>query len=206
MADRTIEDRLREEYFALLPNIRRISGQLETEVRYHLLPISGQLNGHEQLVVKSRVKDCESALEKLRRRQQGATFDRNRPDSYTLTSLKDLAGVRVLAFPPQLLTEIDDMLLQRFPAWEPDPVRDGDKHLAFKYSGHYQTGDQIRAEYQIVSMLIGLFWEVEHSAMFKPAPRFGGIAESLKMKQRRATVLNALSAFETEFENFVLNE
>jgi len=81
MADRTIEDRLREEYFALLPHIRRISGQLETEVRYHLLPISEQLNGYEQLVVKSRVKDCESALEKLRRRQEAKTFDLDRPDS-----------------------------------------------------------------------------------------------------------------------------
>jgi ppGpp synthetase/RelA/SpoT-type nucleotidyltranferase len=206
MADRTIEDRLREEYFALLPNIRRISGQLETEVRYHLLPISKQLNGYEQLVVKSRVKDCESALEKLRSRQQGAIFDRDRPDDYTLTSLRDLAGVRVLAFPPQRLAEINDLLLKRFPGWDSDPVRDGGKHLAFKYSGHCQTGDQVRAEYQIVSTLIGLLWEVEHSAIYKPDPRLKTIADSIEMKRRRATVLDALSAFETEFENFVLNE
>jgi len=87
MADRTIEDQLREEYFTLLPDIRRISEQLEAEVRYHLLPISRKLTELERLVVRSRVKDCESALEKLRSRQEGATFDRDRPELYTLTSL-----------------------------------------------------------------------------------------------------------------------
>ena len=202
MTDRTIEDRLPEEYFDLLPHIRRISGQLETEVRYHLLPISEQLEGYEQLVVKSRVKDCESALEKLCVRES-ATFDRDQPELYTLTSLKDLAGVRVLAFPPQRLTEIDKMLRERFPTWEWDPVRDGDKVLASKYSGHYQAGDQVRAEYQIVSMLTGLFWEVEHSTMYKPDPRLRRIAESIEMTQRTTAVLNALIAFEAEFGRLI---
>lgn len=204
MADRAIEDRLREEYFALLPHIRLISGQLETEVRYHLLPISLKLHEFEQLVVESRVKDCESALEALRRRQEGKTFDRDRPEIYSLTSLRDLAGVRVLAFPPRRLTQIDDTLRLRFPTWESDPIRDGDGQIALKYSGHCQTGDQVRAEYQIVSMLTGLFWEVEHSAMYKPDPRFRGVADSLEMRQRRTTVFDALRAFETEFER-VLN-
>jgi len=42
--------------------------------------------------------------------------------------------------------------------------------------------------------------------MYKPAPRFRGVADSLEMKQRRTAVLEALRAFETEFENLVLNE
>jgi ppGpp synthetase/RelA/SpoT-type nucleotidyltranferase len=203
MADRTIEDRLREEYAVLLPHIRRAAEQLETEVRYHLLPISNQLNEYERLVVKSRVKDCESALEALRRRQEGRTFDRDRSELYTLTSLKDLAGVRVLAFPIRRLTEINSTLRRRFPGWESDPIVDDEEQLAFKYSGHCQTGDQVRAEYQIVSMMTGLFWEVEHSAMYKPAPRIRGVAKSLEMKQRRAIVLDALRAFEAEFESLV---
>jgi ppGpp synthetase/RelA/SpoT-type nucleotidyltranferase len=203
MAERTIEDQLREEYAVLPPYIRRTSEQLESEVRYHLLPISRDLHEFEQLVVESRVKDCESAIEALRRRQEGKTFDRDRPEIYSLTSLKDLAGVRVLAFPPRRLTQIDDTLRLRFPAWESDPIRDGDRQLALKYSGLCQTGDRVRAEYQIVSMLTGLFWEVEHSAMYKPAPRFRGVADSLEMRQRWTTVLEALEAFETGFEKLV---
>ena len=206
MADRTIEDRLREEYAILLPHVRRMSEQLETEIRYHLLPISRQLSQYEQLVVKSRVKDCESAIGALRRRQEGDSFDDDRPESYTLTSLKDLAGVRVLAFPLRRLIEIDRSLRLRFPNWESDPVLDDSEQLAFKYSGHCQTGDEVRSEYQIVSMLTGLFWEVEHGAMYKPASRFRGVADSMEMKLRRTAVFEALQAFEAEFENLLLDQ
>ena len=96
-AERTVEDRLREEYFTLLPEIRRVADRLEAEIRYHALPISGALHGYERLVVKCRVKSCESALNKLRRHQETRAFQEDRPEAYTLTSLNDLAGVRVLA-------------------------------------------------------------------------------------------------------------
>jgi hypothetical protein len=140
------------------------------------------------------------------RRQEGVSFDSDRPEAYTLTSLKDLAGVRVLAFPRRRLSEIDAAMRRRFPNWESDPVLVGQEQLAFKYSGYCQTGDRVKAEYQIVSMLTGLFWEVEHSAIYKPAPRFRGIARSLGMQQRSTAVLEALRAFETEFEDLVLND
>ena len=84
MAGRTVEDRLREEYFGLLPDARRVLEELEAEVRHALLPISSRLDRYERLVVTSRIKDCESALEALRRRQEGATFDPDRVQSYTL--------------------------------------------------------------------------------------------------------------------------
>lgn len=115
---RTIEDRLREEYSLLLPDIRRVTEQLESEVRYCVLPILRTLNKYEQLIVKSRIKECESAIDSLRRKPlvdpetgeqlgEGKTFDRGRPTLYTLTYLNDLAGVRVLAFPRRRVTEVD---------------------------------------------------------------------------------------------------
>ncbi|MGH9584156.1 MAG: hypothetical protein ACRD4O_14605, partial [Bryobacteraceae bacterium] len=58
-------------------------------------------------------------------------------------------------------------------------------------------------EYQIVSMLKGLFWEVEHSAIYKPSPQLRGIARSLEMKEPIANVHRALRRFEEEFEELV---
>ena len=52
-------------------------------------------------------------------------------------------------------------------------------------------------------MLIGLFWEVEHSAIYKPAPSLKGIAESEDMKKLKTGVERALSRFEAGFESFV---
>jgi ppGpp synthetase/RelA/SpoT-type nucleotidyltranferase len=200
---RTIEDRLRAEYFDLLPEIRRVAEQLEAEIRYHLLPLSKQLKNHERLLVTARVKDCESALQKLRRDLQGATFDSDHPEQYSLTSVKDLAGIRVLAFPRGQLNEIDSALRTIF-HWNSDPVMgDGEEVLALKYYGYCPASSKIMGEYQIVSMLIGLFWEVEHSVMYKPDPDLRGVAKHPKMVKERTSVLNALRSFEEQFETLL---
>jgi ppGpp synthetase/RelA/SpoT-type nucleotidyltranferase len=204
-AIRTVEDRLREEYFQLLPEIRRVTGQLESQINYHLLPIANALEEHEQLIVKSRIKECESAVNALRRRsQEGGTFHKNRPAQYTLTDLKDLAGLRILVFPRRRMIEVDRALREIFHSWIADHVKDDeDQVLALKYHGYSGASDRIRGEYQIVSMLTGLFWKVEHSAIYKPAPRLRSVARSLVMQQRSKEVSIALNAFEEEFEALI---
>ncbi|MDB5923505.1 MAG: hypothetical protein JWN13_2441, partial [Betaproteobacteria bacterium] len=52
-----------------------------------------------RIAVKWRIKECPSAIDSLRRRQEGATFDPDQPDKYDLTNLKDLAGIRISVFP-----------------------------------------------------------------------------------------------------------
>ncbi|HXA08018.1 MAG TPA: hypothetical protein VNY30_24390 [Bryobacteraceae bacterium] len=207
MAERTVEDRLREEYFALLPDIRRVAEELETKVRHCLLPISSRLDRYEQLAITSRIKECDSALDALRRRQEFATFDRDQPERYTLSSLKDLAGVRVSVFPRRRWNETDQELHKQFSSWEPDLVRDeSGELLAFKYYGYCNVSDKVRGEFQVVPMLTALFWEVEHTAIYKPSPILKGVARSLEMQQRTTEVLKALQAFEEEFESLVQHD
>jgi ppGpp synthetase/RelA/SpoT-type nucleotidyltranferase len=198
-AERTIEDRLREEYFDLLPDIRRVAEQLDAEIRCHLLQVSKGLDRHERLVIRSRIKDYESALQKLRGDREGATFLRDRPELYSLTSLNDLAGVRVLAFPRSRLNEID-LILRNAYGWGPDPFKEESAGLGFKYCGYHDASATVKAEYQIVSVLTGLFWDVEHSVMYKPHQRLGFVSEHLGMNQRTSEVFQALQAFEEEFE------
>ena len=204
MAERTIEDWLREEYFDLLPDIRRVAEFLEAEIRHLVVPISLKLHPHEQLVVKSRIKECESALNSLL--PEGGTFDKDRPEPYSLAELPDLAGVRVLVFPRNLLEECHQMLRNRFSDWKPDHAEsdeiDGEP-LALAYHGYCEASDKVRGEFQIVSILTGLFWEVEHSAMYKPTPQLKGVALSRRMRLRRQEVQQALRDFEEEFERLV---
>jgi hypothetical protein len=204
-AGRTVEDRLREEYFQLLPEIRRVAGHLESQINYHLLRIVNALEEHEQLVVKSRIKECDSAVDALRRRrgQEGASFDNDQPNLYTLANLNDLAGVRILVFPRRRILEVDRALREIFGSWISDPVVVGGEVLALKYYGFSEASERIRGEYQIVSMLTGLFWEVEHSAIYKPAPRLKGVVQHLGMQERTKEVLEALKAFEDQFETLI---
>lgn len=201
--ERTVEDRLREEYFQLLPDVRRLTGHLVSQINYHLLPILSSLESYEQLVVRSRIKECESAVDALRRREEGATFDRERPDRYSLANLNDLAAVRILVFPRKRIRQVDDALRKIFPAWTSDPVTIDEEVQGLKYHGYSRTSQRIRGEYQIVSMLVGLFWDVEHSALYKPLPQLKGVALPRMMRQRRREVFHVLEAFEDEFERMI---
>lgn len=206
MTERDVKHVLREEYFRLLPEVRRVAQELEAEVRHQLLPISRSLAKHERADVSSRIKECESAIEALRRRQRPfLTFDPSKP--YSLKELPDLAGVRVLVFPRSRLVEIDQRLRDRFPNWTSDPVlsdKKGGEPLAFKYHGFCREASrEVRGEYQIVSMLIGLFWDVEHDAIYKVEPSLAHVSDDPKMKGRVQQVYDALQDFEDEFERLV---
>jgi ppGpp synthetase/RelA/SpoT-type nucleotidyltranferase len=175
MPQRAVEDWLRAEYFELLPDIRRVVEELEAEVRHSLLPMSRRLERYEQLVVKSRVKECESAIDALRRNlHEGRTFDQHRPEPYTLKYLNDLAGVRVMVFPRNHLARTSQELRRRFPSWTADPVREYQQGpiLAETYYGYCEASGIIRGEIQIVPMLTGLFWEVEHAAIYQAAEKW----------------------------------
>jgi hypothetical protein len=116
--------------------------------------------------------------------------------------MSDLAGSRVLVFPRRRIGQVDQALRSVF-HWEADPIEEDGEVLAFKYRGHTEASPQIKAEYHVMSILTGLFWEVEHLAMYKPDPRLSGIARHCGMMQRRTDVLQALKAFEEQFEPFI---
>jgi hypothetical protein len=52
-------------------------------------------------------------------------------------------------------------------------------------------------------MLTRLFWEVEHSAIYKPDARLAAIAEHFGTLERTRDVAKALQAFERQFEALV---
>lgn len=192
MSQNLIEDMLREEYLDLLPEIRSVVSTLEAEIRYHTRHIRSELKDHEQLIIKSRTKECDSAIETLRGKSHGRVFDPTK--KYSMRDLPDLVGVRVLVFPNSRVEQVDSVLRPHFQGWRYDPVPDGfGLKLAHKYDGYLAKGSpNLRAEYQIVPMLLGLFWEVEHAAMYKSEI----VANSGNMRKRRAIVETALSDFE----------
>jgi ppGpp synthetase/RelA/SpoT-type nucleotidyltranferase len=204
----TVEDALRAEYFEkLLPDMRRTLVAVDAEVRHLLLPISVALSRYEHVSIVSRLKDCDSAIDSLRRRQEARLFDPENFEGYSLASLPDLVGVRILAFPRHRSADAHSALLPLLADWTADPVPGstaGDDPVALKYRGRCASAQTtITAEIQIVSRLIGSFWEVEHAALYKPSPNLQGVLASPSMKERTNAVLTALRDFENEFERLV---
>jgi hypothetical protein len=145
-------------------------------------------------------KRCEDARKEPLLTLGGATS--------TLNSLNDLVGVRVLAFPKSRLTQANAALRAHplFSSWSPDPVRADawdEEPLALKYYGYCDASARVHGELQVVPMLVGLFWQIEHSTIYKPSPELKGVSQSLEMRERSSDVLKALKAFEEEFERLV---
>ena len=203
---RLVEDLLRAEYFGLVASMQRTLTALETEVNYLLLPSRLKLDPYARILVRGRVKDCESAVDSLRRRQEGGTFDASQPGKYSMTALPDLVGVRILTFPQACFEQASEIVTNRIPEWTSDHIPAEEPSappIALKFHGFWHRDDRFRSEIQIVSLLIGLFWEVEHSAIYKPAPNLRGVSKSLAMKSRTAAVLASLRAFEQEFGRLI---
>jgi ppGpp synthetase/RelA/SpoT-type nucleotidyltranferase len=203
MTQRTVEDRLREEYFLLAPEIKRVLHQLQTDVTYLLLPVTLELKHHERIHVEARSKDCDSAINALRRREEARQFDEDVPTRYTLTSLPDLAGVRVMAFPKARLEDVHTIVRTKYTEWSSDPVKTGTppRFRAWKYHGFCSTSSRVRAELQIVPMLTGLFWQVEHDAFYKPRdPVLAGAANKPVIRERTERVYDAFDALEGVLE------
>ncbi len=204
MEVRSVEDRLRAEYFNLLPDMQRTQVALDAEIRHRLLPVMIALDRYEQVHVVSRLKGCESAVDALRRRQEPRDFAEERADTYSLSTLRDLVGFRILVFPSSRIARIHSELSPLLEDWTADPVPASDTTdppIALKFFGHSaRAGSRIMAEVQIVSSLIGSFWDVEHAAVYKTSPKLQGVMASLSMKSRYQAVLAALRDFENEFE------
>jgi hypothetical protein len=194
---RTVEDQLRSEYAYLLPAMQRTRTEVETEVQHALLPATLSLDQYERIIVRARLKDCESAVDALRRRQKFGLFDADHPEQYSLISLPDLVGVRVLTFPQRCLREVHETLRPRLSGWVADHI----EPIVFKYAGRWNPGDLVRSEIQVLSLLVGLFWEAEHSAIYKPSPNLRGVAP--RMKDSSNAVIAALQAFEAEFGRLI---
>lgn len=201
MTPRLVEDFLREEYHGVERVYHNTLDEVLGLVRSVLGPMFHDLQPYEHLSVEGRVKSCESAIAKLRLRQQGGAFDQDVPAMYSLRALSDIVAVRVSAFPRALVEKADEKLRSVIRGWTPDHITVSElrqKPLAFKYTHEVMPG--LSVEYQVVSALVAGYWRVEHDAFYKPHPDAAGAAEHPGVKTANVMVLQALLNFEEQFE------
>ena len=108
-----------------------------------------------------------------------------------------------MAFPKSLLEEVHVTLRTQYFDWTADPVQTvmPSRLLAWKYHGFCSASLRIRAEIQIMSMLTGLFWHVEHDTFYKPHdPDLRGAAKKLTMKSHINHIYAAFEELEAALE------
>lgn len=169
MNDRIVIDRLRQEYSSLRPEMAKVERLLVDQVRWHLKFLAFDLKPYERIETESRIKECESAINTLKRKfGSEAQHEFEKGSQYNLKDLKDLVGLRILVFPPRLKEKVKDVISNEFKSWNEDH---NDKLGLLKFDGFINKSD-IGCEIQIVSLLAGLFLKVEHFAFYKPDPSY----------------------------------
>lgn len=202
--EKKIEDELRENYLTLLPLMRRMEFLLESQIRWHLKSVIYDLESYQRIEIRSRIKDCDRAISSLRRRREGI-FDPEQ--KYSLVELKDLVGFRILVFPEGLISTVNKIITENFSSLKSDPIlKKGNPKdiIALKYHGFINEDDKFQSEIQIVSMLIGLFWEVEHFTLYKQDPSFKGVIND-DLINKNDKIMDELAEYATLFEK-TLNE
>ena len=193
---------LRQEYFELKASMSHEHRHLDSDARCFLKELEYSLKDHERIGVESRIKDCDSAVDSLRRKQPGRDFVDG--ESYSLKQLKDLVGLRILAFPANVMEAANKIVINKFSDWQADHKQ----HGAMQVYKYYRVlgVEKIPCEIQVVSMLTGKFWDVEHSALYKPSPAFkGAIEANFQIRDLYKEVMDKLAEFEAAFEAVIRN-
>lgn len=108
-----------------------------------------------------------------------------------------------MVFPAGLITKVNKIITTKFRSWKSDHHKLGKTILCKKYDGLPSKKLKIRCEIQIISMLTGAFWDIEHFALYKPDPAYKGMKENLTMRRLRDEVLVKLAEFEKSFERLI---
>lgn len=199
-SEKSIINTLRDEYYNILPSLEAANTQINLEISCLLKVIICDLKPHQRIRVITRIKECESAINALRRRKESRTFESN--GDYSLKTLPDLVGARILYFSNDIRTEIDTKLKNHFKGWAENPIKikvsENNSIDIMKYYGKFDKYE-FNSEYQIVPMLISSFWDIEHALLYKPHPNHKSIKNSVFMKVKYNKVIKSLYEFEAEF-------
>lgn len=206
MSQRLVEDLLHDEYYKILPNLNLARVNLEINIKHIFLSIINDLQSFERIEFHSRVKNVESAIEKLKSKQDGKMFIQDPSNKYSLLELRDLVGIRILFFPYSLEKRILNCIQKKYSLWEKDFVTKFNSEseiMIYKYFGKIEAIEGLTCELQIMPLLFSRFLDVEHDVIYKPDPKYKGIERSLEMRKQKTKVLDQLKEFEMQFINLI---
>jgi ppGpp synthetase/RelA/SpoT-type nucleotidyltranferase len=168
-----IEYRLLSEYSKSYPTYKKIRDKAEAIIKYNLIDSLYKKKNWERIEVISRIKEVESAINKLKRKREGRTLE----ESDTLATLTDMVGLKIRVFPNDYLEPIGTIIKNAFPIIEEDHepqqeygIDEKDYYadvIRLKYIASFKNNN-INFEIQIVPFILDAFYEIDHDIIYKP--------------------------------------
>lgn len=205
---RDIEVRLLSEYFIKRPIYEKIIAVASAIIEHALIQLRLEKKPWERIEVVARLKDFNSALNKLRERKEGNILE----PSASFNILNDMAGLKIKVFPNDYLRRVEDIIISLFPSAEADhePTNidsDYGNVIRLKYFVTLDTAYKINTKFeiQIVPFILDAFMDIEHDIIYKPDPRLPKKQLSSLMKDQTAIVIPSLRVWSKEFSR-ILNQ
>ena len=152
-----IEKWIQEEYKNLRPALNKLRKKVKKEIRTCLSDFTQSLEPWQRIEIRSRIKECNSAIDSLRKR-----------NFHTLNDLVDLVGIRIVVFPASLAEKVEGVLIDYFKTLVPDHYFYAKNEIAFrKYNGLTDDTTKIKCEIQIMPEILYSLVEVEHDFFYK---------------------------------------
>lgn len=204
-----IEAKLVREYFADRPIYEKIINIAKPQIEYNLIDIRINKKSWERIEVIARVKELDSALDKLKKQREGRVLEET--DSFRM--LNDMAALKIKVFSNTYLHSVDEIINSLFHGIEADhqpPEQPGGinydliERLKYVVMLQPEYGIDIRFEIQIVPFLLDAFIDVEHDIIYKP--REGLPSKEIierHMKHPKAVAIGSLISFAKEFSEIL---
>ena len=186
MTQEDLKNRLKLEYIDLFKEMKRIQNRLVLNLNCIIKNVINNLKEYEKIIVESRIKTCESSIQKIITKYEGNVINYNDYSKIKIKDLKDLIGLRISVFPSNYINVIEDLIKSQFLTWEYDPIsldNENKEIIIKKYQGKEHKDDNIYCEIQIVSMLYNSFLNIEHDTFYKPLEDLKNIGNSLEMRK-----------------------
>ena len=201
-----IEARLLSEYFQNRPIYEKIVAVASAEIEHKLINLRLRKKPWERIEVVPRVKDFNSAVNKLRSHREGNILE----PSASLDMLNDMAGLKIKVFPNAYLGDVENIIKEVFPDAEADHEpkqidNDYGNVIRLKYfvTLHSEYEINTNFEIQIVPFILDAFMDLEHDIIYKPDPLLPKKQLSSLMKDHTRIVIPVLSNWSKEFSRIL---
>ncbi len=193
-----VESRLQLEYLKVASALYKAKEYIEIEIKHTIKTQLLEAVHANKILISSRVKDCNSAITALKKKEEGRVFRDGR--QYSITQLNDLIGLRISVFPLTLLELVQSPLLSYLENNFEQPFQTDhttiENYDIYKYRGIHNQFSEFNCEIQLIPMLISKFWDTEHDVFYKPASPH----DAPPMKEAYDAVIKSLYSFEKTYE------
>lgn len=190
-----LRQKLLDEYYKKYPIYEKIISIAKAKIEHQLIDLKAKKKPWERIEVLSRVKDFESAYEKLRRKSEGNFIK----PSASFDEIVDMAALKIRVFPNNLLKPVEECIKKLFPGSKTDhkPERSGedekdyyDNVMQLQFLTPLEKKYEIKNsfEIQIVPFMLDAFMDIEHDIVYKPKLGISKTVSSLMRGQTNGLV------------------